>query len=64
MAILPRKLEDFDDDDGSAFPDQEDEIDVTTPVTKAELEKIVNSVVNAAPTQSLESKFIMYRPSQ
>ncbi|KAK9197102.1 hypothetical protein WN943_005236 [Citrus x changshan-huyou] len=64
MAILPRKLEDFDDDDGGAFPDQEDEIDVTTPVIKAELEKIVNSVVNAAPTQSLESKFIMYRPSQ
>lgn len=64
MAILPRKLEDFDDDDGSAFPNQEDEIDMTTPVTKAELEKIVNSVVNAAPTQSLESKFIMYRPSQ
>lgn len=64
MAIPPRKPEDFDNDDGSDFPEQEDEIDVTTRETKAELEKIVNNVVNAAPKQSLESKFFMYRPSQ
>ncbi|CAA7396155.1 unnamed protein product [Spirodela intermedia] len=56
-------------EDGKDEEEVEKEIEETTQRTKAALEKIVNARLSAAqpknvPTQSSESKFIKYKPSQ
>ncbi|KAA8534914.1 hypothetical protein F0562_029870 [Nyssa sinensis] len=62
--ILKNEMEEEEEDD-----DVQKEIEETTQDTKAALEKIVNVRLSAAqpknvPTQSSDSKFIKYKPSQ
>ena len=66
--LVPKILRD-DEDDEEAEELEQKEIDETTQETKSMLEKIVNVRLSAAqpknvPSQSTDSKFIKYKPSQ
>ncbi|MCD7464838.1 hypothetical protein HAX54_053490 [Datura stramonium] len=67
--LIPKFVKDDEDDEEMDLDEKQKVIDETTEETKAALEKIVNVRLSAAqpknvPTQSQESKFIKYKPSQ
>ncbi|CAN0914562.1 SNW/SKI-interacting protein [Linum grandiflorum] len=67
--IVPKILKDEEEGDEDEDEELQKEIEQTTLETKAALEKIVNVRLSAAqpknvPKQSMESKYIKYKPSQ
>ncbi|KAG8380796.1 hypothetical protein BUALT_Bualt06G0053800 [Buddleja alternifolia] len=67
--LVPVFVKDNEKEDEMDVDEKQKEIDETTQDTKAALEKIVNVRLSAAqpknvPTQSSDSKFIKYKPSQ
>ncbi|PWA70773.1 chromatin protein family [Artemisia annua] len=67
--IIPKVLKDDDKEHDEEDDDKQNEIEETTEQTKAALEKIVNVRLSAVQpknvqTQSQESQFINYKPSQ
>lgn len=67
--LIPKVVKDGEDEEEMDLDEKQKEIDETTQNTKAALEKIVNVRLSAAqpknvPTQSSDSKFIKYKPSQ
>ncbi|GFP95683.1 snw/ski-interacting protein [Phtheirospermum japonicum] len=67
--LVPIFVKDTEKEDEMDVDEKQKEIDETTQDTKAALEKIVNVRLSAAqpknvPTQSSDSKFIKYKPSQ
>ncbi|KAL6984752.1 hypothetical protein U1Q18_018134 [Sarracenia purpurea var. burkii] len=67
--LVPKILKNVKEEEEQDLEELEKEIEETTQQTKAELEKIVNRRLSAAqpknvPTQSSDSKFIKYKPSQ
>ncbi|XP_071686162.1 SNW/SKI-interacting protein A-like [Rutidosis leptorrhynchoides] len=67
--IVPKILKDEEEEDDEDDDEKQKEIEETTLQTKAALEKIVNVRLSAAQpknvqTQSQDSKFIKYKPSQ
>ncbi|KAL0303827.1 UNVERIFIED_CONTAM: SNW/SKI-interacting protein A [Sesamum radiatum] len=67
--LVPIFAKDNEEEEEMEVDEKQKEIDETTQETKAALEKIVNVRLSAAqpknvPTQSSDSKFIKYKPSQ
>ncbi|KAI3781779.1 hypothetical protein L2E82_11803 [Cichorium intybus] len=67
--LVPKILKDKEDEEDEEEVEKQNKIDETTLQTKAALEKIVNVRLSAAQpknvaTQSQDSKFIKYKPSQ
>lgn len=67
--LVPMVVKDGQDEEEMDLDEKQKEIDETTQSTKTALEKIVNVRLSAAqpknvPTQSSDSKFIKYKPSQ